>query len=413
MKYSAIFFVIIVLVCILPAQTVSDNSDTETTSGILQQKIDAASSYDTLIIDGGIYKEFNVVIKKPLVIIGKNYPVLEIDYKGEGFIIESDSVTIDGWVIQHSKPSDLHENAAIRLSQVKHIQVLNNKITDNFFCIYLAKSDSSIVKNNTIKSIPKSENTSGNGVHLWKCDAITIENNTITGTRDGIYLEFVSNSIISGNNCFKNIRYGLHFMFSNDDTYLKNVFTENGAGVAVMYSKGVQMHNNTFQKNRGSSSFGLLLKDITDSEIEGNTFYDNAVAIHMEGSSRVLAKQNSISENGWGLVITANCTDVAFEKNNFLGNSFDVSTNGTLVLNTFNGNYWDKYEGYDLDRDAMGDVPYHPVSLFAIIVDKIPEAIMLYRSFAQYLIDKAEKILPGLTPENLVDKTPYMKPVQL
>ncbi|MBK8681279.1 MAG: hypothetical protein IPN31_05095 [Bacteroidetes bacterium] len=96
-----------------------------------------------------------------------------------------------------------------------------------------------------------------------------------------------------------------------------------------------------------------------------------------------------------------------------MSNSFDVSTNGTLVLNTFNGNYWDKYEGYDLDRDAMGDVPYHPVSLFAIIVDKIPEAIMLYRSFAQYLIDKAEKILPGLTPENLVDKTPYMKPVQL
>ncbi|MBK7107744.1 MAG: nitrous oxide reductase family maturation protein NosD [Chitinophagales bacterium] len=413
MKYSAIFFMIIVLVCVLPAQTVSDNSSAEKTSGILQQKIDAASPYDTLIIDGGIYKEFNVVIKKPLVIIGKNYPVLEIDYKGEGFIIESDSVTIDGWVIQHSKPSDLHENAAIRLSQVKHIQVLNNKITDNYFCIYLAKSDSSIVKNNTIKSIPKSENTSGNGVHLWKCDAITIENNTITGTRDGIYLEFVSNSIISGNNCFKNIRYGLHFMFSNDDAYLKNVFTENGAGVAVMYSKGVQMHNNTFQKNRGSSSFGLLLKDITDSEIEGNTFYDNAVAIHMEGSNRVLAKQNSILENGWGLVITANCTDVAFEKNNFISNSFDVSTNGTLVLNTFNGNYWDKYEGYDLDRDAMGDVPYHPVSLFAIIVDKIPEAIMLYRSFAQYLIDKAEKILPGLTPENLVDKTPYMKPVQL
>ncbi|MBK6732330.1 MAG: nitrous oxide reductase family maturation protein NosD [Bacteroidetes bacterium] len=413
MKYSSIFFVIIVLVCVLPAQTVSDNSSAEKTSGILQQKIDAASPYDTLIIDGGIYKEFNVVIKKPLVIIGKNYPVLEIDYKGEGFIIESDSVTIDGWVIQHSKPSDLHENAAIRLSQVKHIQVLNNKITDNYFCIYLAKSDSSIVKNNTIKSIPKSENTSGNGVHLWKCDAITIENNTITGTRDGIYLEFVSNSIISGNNCFKNIRYGLHFMFSNDDAYLKNVFTENGAGVAVMYSKGVQMHNNTFQKNRGSSSFGLLLKDITDSEIEGNTFYDNAVAIHMEGSNRVLAKQNSILENGWGLVITANCTDVAFEKNNFISNSFDVSTNGTLVLNTFNGNYWDKYEGYDLDRDAMGDVPYHPVSLFAIIVDKIPEAIMLYRSFAQYLIDKAEKILPGLTPENLVDKKPYMKPVQL
>lgn len=413
MKKTIAFAFICIIVCLLPAQPASDQAADVKSNGILQQQIASAAPYDTIIIDGGVFSEYNVVIDKPLVVIGKNQPVLDIDYKGEGFIVLSDSVTIQGWVIRHSKPSDLHENAAIRLTEVKHVQVLNNTLSDNYFSIYLAKSDSNAIINNTIASTPKTENTSGNGIHLWKCDAITIEKNTITGNRDGIYLEFVSNSIISDNRCYKNIRYGLHFMFSNNDIYLHNTFSENGAGVAVMYSKWVRMQNNRFEKNRSSSSFGLLLKDITDSEIFENVFWDNSIAIHMEGSSRITAQRNSISDNGWALIITANCTDVAFEENNFLNNSFDVSTNGSLVLNTFNGNYWDKYEGYDLDRNSLGDVPYHPVSLFAIIVEKIPEAIMLYRSFAQYLVDKAEKILPGLTPENLVDNTPYMQPIEL
>ena len=52
--------------------------------------------------------------------------------------------------------------------------------------------------------------------------------NTISGHRDGIYFEFVTNSIIWRNISTKNIRYGLHFMFSNDDAYITNVFKNNG-----------------------------------------------------------------------------------------------------------------------------------------------------------------------------------------
>ena len=90
--------------------------------------------------------------------------------------------------------------------------------------------------------------------------------------------------------------------------------------------------------------------------------------------------------------------------NNFLGNTFDVCTNGTLVLNNFNNNYWDKYEGYDLNRDGIGDVPYHPVSMFSMIVDQNPASMILFRSVMASLFDKVEKIIPGLTPENLIDR---------
>ncbi|HLG39526.1 MAG TPA: hypothetical protein VI461_07650, partial [Chitinophagaceae bacterium] len=107
------------------------------------------------------------------------------------------------------------------------------------------------------------------------------------------------------------------------------------------------------------------------------------------------------------------CMDNTITNNNFLSNTFDVGTNGSLVLNSFDHNYWDKYEGYDLNRDNTGDVPYRPVSLYSMIVEKNPAAMMLFRSFMTSLLDKSEKILPTLTPENLKDNYPFMKPLHL
>jgi nitrous oxidase accessory protein len=100
-------------------------------------------------------------------------------------------------------------------------------------------------------------------------------------------------------------------------------------------------------------------------------------------------------------------------QNNFIGNSFDVATNGELVLSRFNANYWDKYEGYDLNRNGTGDVPYRPVSLYAMVTERNPASMMLYRSFISTLIDKVEKIMPSLTPVELKDDHPLMKPLKL
>ncbi len=90
---------------------------------------------------------------------------------------------------------------------------------------------------------------------------------------------------------------------------------------------------------------------------------------------------------------------------------FDVATNGSLVLNRFNQNYWDKYEGYDLNRNGLGDVPYRPVSLYAMTLENVPSAVLLMRSFAVMLLDRIEKVVPALTPENLKDDNPSIKPI--
>jgi nitrous oxidase accessory protein len=79
--------------------------------------------------------------------------------------------------------------------------------------------------------------------------------------------------------------------------------------------------------------------------------------------------------------------------------------------NNFDKNYWSQYEGYDLDRDGVGDVPHRPVRLFSILVEKQPQALLLLRSLLIDILDAAEKFMPALTPETLIDSKPKMEPV--
>ena len=372
-----------------------------------------AKDGDTLMVHGGWYKEGNIVIDKKIVFIGKGLPVLDGEKKHEVLSIKSDSVVVEGFKVIKSAYATITDPCGIKVYNSKYVVIQNNVLDDNFFGIYLQNSQNGTIKNNHLKAYGKDEQQLGNGIHCWKSNDILIIANTIDGHRDGIYFEFVYDSVIWRNISVNNIRYGLHFMFSHSDTYITNVFRNNGAGVAVMYSKNVKMFNNTFEENWGDSAYGLLLKDISDSYIYGNTFAKNTSGIYMEGTSRVRVERNQFLKNGWAMKIQASCMDNEIYENNFIGNTFDTGTNGSLVLNTFEKNYWDKYEGYDLDKDGMGDVPYHPLSLFAVLTENTPSAMLLYRSFMITLLDKSEKVLPSITPDNFVDNKPLMKSLPL
>ena len=379
----------------------------------LKKAIETAKDKDSIILLHGIYKEGSITLTKSITIIGQNNPALDGESKYEILLVSGKNITIKGLHFRHSGYSSLNDFASIKLVDCYNITLENNTITDSYFAIHISNSSHITIRGNRISGIPSSEQMTGNGIHLWKSNNALIENNHVQGHRDGIYFEFVSESLIRNNLSEKNIRYGLHFMFSNDDRYQHNTFRNNGAGVAVMYSKRVRMEMNHFEQNWGPSAYGILLKDITDSHIQQNTFLRNTVGIHMEGSSRLEIAQNIFKENGWALKVQASCDDNNFYRNNFYGNSFDLATNGTMVLNKFYNNYWDKYEGYDLNKDGIGDIPYHPVSIFSMIIEQNPNAVFLLRSFMVSLLDKAEKAIPSLTPENLIDNKPMMKPFKL
>jgi nitrous oxidase accessory protein len=375
----------------------------------IQDAINTAISGDTLYLQSGIYKEHDISVSKKLTIIGRDFPVIDGENAYGIFTISADSVTIQGLQIQNIGKSSINDLAGIKILNSAFAFINDNKLVNNTYGVYIQNSRYCIITNNLIQSNSVDELNSGNGIHGWKSDHLTIKNNNISGHRDGLYFEFVTESIIKENSSSKNVRYGLHFMFSHDDTYIRNLFSNNGAGVAVMYSHGVKMFGNTFEYNWGGSAYGLLLKEISDSYIYRNHFTKNTIGIFMEGTNRIYVWHNVFQNNGWAMHIQANCNGNDFEENNFIGNSFDVATNGTLMLSTFKRNFWDKYDGYDLNKDNIGDVPYYPVSIYSVIIDKIPTAMILYHSFLTDIMDKAETAMPSMIPDKLRDDCPVIK----
>lgn len=379
----------------------------------LNEAVQEAKDGDTVLIRKGIYQTSGVVVRKALTIIGEGFPELNGVAKTEILIINGQKIFVSGIFFNNSGYSSINDIAAIKLVNSKNVIIQGNKFAQTYFGIHVSNSSYFTIRNNQLTGRTRTEQTTGNGIHLWKCDHALIEGNRINGHRDGIYFEFVTESVIRNNTSFSNIRYGLHFMFSHNDSYTGNTFSKNGSGVAVMYSHNVDISNNVFDQNWGGAAYGILLKEISDSKIEHNTFYKNTLALHLEGTTRITIQKNIFRENGWAVKVQASCSDNHFSNNNFLGNTFDIGTNGTMVLNQFEQNYWDKYEGYDINKDGIGDVPYHPVSMYSMIIEENPNAQILLRSFMVSLLDKAEKAIPSLTPENLVDTKPRMKPLRL
>ena len=393
------------------ANTIVVGKDKVVTS--LRKGVELAQPFDTVLVEKGTYREGNIIINKPLHLIGVGKPLLDGEGKTELLTITGHNIVVKGFHFANSGYSAMNDFASLKVIDAENVIVENNTVVDAYFAFHIANTTYSVIRNNTIKGTPKTEQTSGNGIHLWKCENMLVEDNHVEGHRDGIYFEFVTHSVVQNNYSTRNIRYGLHFMFSHNDAYVGNTFKDNGAGVAVMYSRQVLMHSNLFDHNWGPSAYGILLKEISDARIIHNTFFQNTVAIMMEGTNRVEVKRNSFTANGWAMKVQASCDDNTFFHNNFQGNTFDLGTNGTMLLNRFYSNYWDKYDGYDLNKNGTGDVPYHPVSMYSMVVERNPNSLLVLRSFMVSLLDKAEKAIPSLTPEHLTDELPRMKPIQL
>ena len=408
MKYFLIFLLFFAIN--LQANTIEVCSTCKTQS--IKKAVSIAKDGDTILIKKGIYKETNININKSIHLIGENYPVLDANNKAESvLIITADNFSIKGLKFRNIGISYTKEIAAVLLSKSNKFTISDNYVDNSFYGFIIQDCRYGLFQNNTVTGNAKNEASSGNGFHVWKSKRIRIEQNKIYKMRDGIYLEFVNKSFISNNISKNNVRYGLHFMFSNNNEYHHNEFNNNGAGVAVMFSKFIKMHHNTFHFNWGTASYGLLLKEIYDAEINDNYFEQNTVGINIDGCNRINYKNNHFVRNGWALRFTGGCYTNIFQYNNFMYNSFDLSYNSRLNDNIFEANYWSEYTGYDLDKNGIGDVPHRPVKLFSYIVNKTPETLILLRSLFVDIINFSEKVSPVFTPDNLIDSKPLLRPV--
>jgi nitrous oxidase accessory protein len=365
---------------------------------------------DVVLVRAGTYREPTLTIRTNGVVLqGSGWPVLDGQGARAVLIIAASDVSVRGLVVTGTGVSNLEDRAGIRARDAARCTIEGNRVLDNLFGIYLERSPSCVVRDNEVSASGAAQSSSGNGIHLWQSAAARVEGNRVTGHRDGIYFEFSQGGVTRGNVSERNQRYGLHFMYSDSCRYEENRFEANESGVAVMYSRGITITGNRFSGAWGGGAYGLLLKEILGGEIANNEFVRNSTGIFLEGATRLAVRNNEFVQNGWAARVLADASDNHFSGNRFSANAFDVTTNSRSANSTFEGNWWDAYRGYDLDRDGIGDVPFHPVRLFALVVEQHPESLLLLRSPLVSVLDAAERVIPLLTPEALVDKRPLMR----
>ena len=389
-----------------------------TPASTIQRLIDDAAPGSVVEPTPGVYKG-TLRITKPITLDGRGE--VTIDAGGEGSVIEisAPDVTLRGLIVIGSGKSVSAESAGIKASAGPVI-IENNRISDVYFGIDLKQSPGSIIRDNTIVGKDLELGRRGDGIRLWWSHGCTIEHNTVRDSRDMVF--WYSEDLQIHNNSVRDSRYGLHFMYSHNTTVRENRLTGNSVGIYLMYSNSIHLLRNQIDNNRGTSGYGIGLKDCDDIEVVSNLLAANRVGIYIDNSpssadSTGLIHANKIAFNEVGLLATPNTHDNTIYDNGFIENEEQVSVHGggQLYLNDFandeKGNFWSDYNGFDRDRDGLGEFAYEPRSLFRTMLAREPNLRLFVHSPAQQAIELTARAFPELDPDPmLTDPKPLALP---
>jgi len=390
----------------------------------LRERIDVAAPGDTIRIEAGVHAG-PLVIAKPLTLIGEKGAEIRGNGAGNVITIAADDVTLTGLRITGSGLRLSDDDAAVFVTG-NRARIENNVIADSLHGIYLKKVSGAQILHNRIegkttlsvssdpveKTIGQSSencdttlvsNRRGNGIHQWNCDSNTIIGNEISETRDGIYFSFTNNCRVE-ENLIHHARYGLHYMYSDDNVFLNNTFTENAAGAAIMFSKGLLVRGNKFINNRGHRAYGLIFQSSDRSKLEQNEISSNAVGLSFNQCNDNEISGNRVTHNYIGLRFGSNSSGNRFTENIFTHNLHPVETGGSDVSGNAwavkgVGNYWANDLETDLDGDGINDLPHRELDSFGVLRRDFPAIAFLSDSPALKLLRFANEraVIPGLS----------------
>jgi nitrous oxidase accessory protein len=378
----------------------------------LQARVDAAEPGGTVEVGPGVYPG-DLVLDKPLRLIGRGRPRLAGSGAGSVVRIRADGVIIEGFDIDGRGGGDLGRDSSGIHMAANRVTVRDCRITRSLFGVYLREANGSRVERCRIEGIPgKDPGEKGSGIHVWNTDGFTLSDNEIVGVRDGFYIQSSSHGVIRGN-VARDLRYGLHYMFSDDNLFEDNLFENGAAGTALMYSKRIVFRRNRFLHNRGFASVGLLLKACDEVLAESNLIADNARGIFLEGSYRNVFRGNVVAESDAAIVLYDSCAGNRFEGNSFVANQTPLTLVGRRTDTIFDGNYWSDNGEPDLDGDGRSDRPYRLSSVFDHFRGNLTAADLFTQGFAAAALGAAERAFPVLEPVPVEDHSPLIRPPRL
>ncbi len=378
----------------------------------LQDLVDKAKPNSTLVPPPGTYSG-PVTLDFPLTIDGKGKVTIDGGGQGSVIYIDTDGAVIKNLHLTHSGNSHNDIDAGVQVRG--NFNVIKDNVIDNcLFGIDLQESNNNIVRRNRISSKDVELGVRGDSVRLWYSFNNKITDNTIRNSRDMVVWYSADNTI--ARNDSRGGRYSLHFMYSRFNDVDSNHYEHNSVGIFLMYSDSVRVRNNYIAYANGPTGMGIGFKETSDVEIANNQILYCATGLYIDVSPYDPEATNRIHDNTIAFTIIAvdflnDWKGNIFERNAFKGNQIQVSVagGGSADRNVWKGNYWDDYEGFDLDQDGIGDQPYELFNYADRIWMDVPPARFFQGTPVMAVLDFLERLAPFSEPVRLVrDERPLM-----
>jgi len=377
----------------------------------LRQAVAAAQQGDRLLVPPGTY-EGPIVIGKPLSIEAAKGAV--VDNHGVGTVLKilAPDVTVRGLTARGSGTRGEDFDSGIYVEKgADRPRIEGNYVEGNLFGIVLHGCRDAVVRNNEIAN--RNDlwlNDRGNGIHVWNNSGSLIEGNSVTGGRDGIFIEVSHQNTIRGNR-FQQLRFAIHYMYANRNDVTDNVSIRNHVGFALMYSDHIRVLRNVSIADR---EHGLMLHTTHHSEAAQNYIYgtgEKCLFIYTSVANDI--HDNRLERCGIGVHFTGGSERNIFYGNAFVGNETQVKYTGLKVYEWSKdgrGNFWSDNPAFDLNGDGIADTAYRPNTLVDWILWKYPLVKLLLSSPAVETLRYVQQQFPTLYPGGAIDSFPLMTP---
>ncbi|HYU80739.1 MAG TPA: nitrous oxide reductase family maturation protein NosD [Vicinamibacterales bacterium] len=374
----------------------------------VQALIDAAKPGDHVVVPAGTYGG-DLIIDRAITLDGRGRVRLVGSGTGSVVRVRAAGAAVIGVEIDGQGGGDLgRDSAGIHVSAPR-VHIADCRIVRTLFGIYLRAADGAAVDRCVIEGMPgRPPGEIGSGIHLWNTTGFTLTGNDIVATRDGIYIQSSTHGFVRGNRA-RDLRYGLHYMFSDDNVFEDNTFETSAAGSAVMNSRRVTFRRNRLLRNRGFASVGLLLKSCEDVLAEDNLIVDNARGLFLEDIYRSRFQRNVIAMSDQAIVLYDSSQRNTFEGNAFVANFTPLVLVGRRTDTRFDGNYWSDHNVPDLDGDGFADRPYRLANVFDHLRGNLTAADLFARGLAASALGAAERAFPVLDLVPVVDSHPLAR----
>lgn len=404
--------VLVLALCLLagaaPAATVEVRAGAS-----LADAIATAAPGDVLILGEGVFAG-PLAIDRPLTLRGSPGTVIDGQGKGSVITITADDVTIERLTVTGSGRRNQDLDAGIKIVKgADRAQVRDNRLRDNMHGIDIHGGLDARVTGNDIEGLQLPHMIDrGNGIYVWNSPGALVEGNRVRWGRDGIFSNASREGTYRGN-LFRDLRFAVHYMYTNDSEVSGNISIGNHLGLAIMFSDRVVVRDNLSLWDR---DHGLLLNYANRGDIAGNLVRGAGKCLFVYNANKNLIYDNRFEGCGIGVHFTAGSERDVMTGNAFLANREQVKYVGTRHLEwSFEGegNHWSDHPAFDLNGDGLADGAYRPNDMMDQILWSQPAAALLTGAPAVQLVRWSQQAFPATMPGGVLDSFPLMSPGEI